>query len=172
MGAWVLHFDGLFEPRYQARGIATYGFTADHDGERVGEGKGLLFGPGEGGSANVAEFGALIHGLAFLEDRKEDDCPVVIRGDSRLVIETVAGRWNLSSPRLLPLHKMARRILAEIPGPKTLEKVSREENAGADRLTREAYHEAAAAHPAWGLGPHAKTNRRRADPEARPPSRL
>ena len=168
MPEWLLRFDGLFEPRYQERGIATYGFTVDHGGVRVGQGKGLLFGPGEGGSANVAEFGALIHGLAFLEDNKEDDCPLRVEGDSRLAIETVAGRWNLSSARLLPLREMARRILTEIPGEKTLVKVSREINAEPDRLTREAYHEAAAANPAWGLGPHAKSKRRR-ESTARPP---
>jgi ribonuclease HI len=170
MGAWLLHFDGLFEPRYQARGIATYGFTVDHEGVRVGSGKGLLLGPGEGGSANVAEFGALLHGLTFVEDRKENDCPLVVRGDSRLAIETVAGRWNLSSERLLPLRDLARSILARIPGPKTFEKVSREQNAEVDALTRAAYHEAAAAHPAWGLGPYAKTRRR--SPSRGPPPRL
>lgn len=158
---WLLRFDGLFEPRFQARGIATYGYTLDHDGVRVGSGKGLLFGPGEGASANVAEFGALIHGLAFVEERKTDDEPLVIRGDSRLVIETVAGRWNLTSEHLIPLRDMARRILERIPGPKTLEKVSREENAEPDALTREAYHEHADANPAWGLGVHAKSRRRR-----------
>ena len=172
MGEWLLRFDGLFEPRYQERGIATYGFTVDHDGVRVGEGKGLLFGPGEGGSANVAEFGALIHGLAFVQDRKDDSCPLVVRGDSRLAIETVAGRWNLSSERLLPLRDMAKGILAEIPGEKTFEKVSRDENAEPDALTREAYYAAADEHPDWGLGAHAKTKRHRARPSTRPPSHL
>lgn len=162
MGDWLLRFDGLFEPRYQERGIATYGFVVEHDGERVGEGKGLLFGPGEGASANVAEFGALIHGLAFVRDRKEDDERLVVRGDSRLAIETVAGRWDLSSEKLLPLRDMAKRLLREIPGEKVLEKVSREENAEPDRLTRGAYHAAAAEHPEWGLGPHAKSRRGRA----------
>lgn len=158
---WVLHFDGLFEPRFQARGIATFGFVAWRDDERVGEGKGLLFGPGEGASANVAEFGALVHGLAFVRDVKRDEEPLWVRGDSRLVVETVAGRWSLSSERLLPLRDMARRLVGEIPGEKRFEKVSREENAEADRLSREAYHAAAAEHPEWGLGPFAKSRRAR-----------
>ena len=169
MPDWLLRFDGLFEPRFQERGIATYGFVVTHGDERVGDGKGLFLGPGEGGSANVAEFGALVHGLSFLEERKRDECALRIEGDSRLVIETVAGRWNLTSERLLPLRDMARGILARIPGPKTLVKIGREANAEPDRLTREAYHEAADAHPDWGLGRYAKTRRKTT---ARPPSDL
>lgn len=159
MPEWVLHFDGLYEPRTRARGIATFGWQARHGERVVAEDKGLLLGPGEGGSANVAEFGALLHGLQWLAESKRDGCPLVVRGDSRLAIETVAGRWNLTSERLLPLRDMARDLVRRLGGAQ-LEKVSREANAEADRLSREAYHEAAAAHPAWGLGIHAKSRSR------------
>lgn len=161
MPTWILHFDGLFEPRWSDRAIATHGFVVTHGEARVGEGKGLLLGPGEGGSANVAEFGALIHGPSWLRDHKRDDCPLVVRGDSRLAIERVAGRWNLTSARLLPLRDLARRLVAEVPARETrFEKVPRDPNADADRLARDAYHEAAAARPDWGLGPCAKTRPR------------
>lgn len=159
MPEWVLHFDGLYEPRSTDRGIATYGWVARHGARVVAEDKGLLMGPGAGGSANVAEYGALLHGLQWLAANKHDDCPLVLRGDSRLVIETVAGRWNLNSARLLPLRDMAREHVDRLGGA-TLEKVSRDANADADRLSREAYHEAAAAHPEWGLGVHAKRRRK------------
>ncbi|HWH08877.1 MAG TPA: ribonuclease HI family protein [Candidatus Thermoplasmatota archaeon] len=163
MPEWVLHFDGLYEPRYSDRGIATYGWQARHGDEVVAEDKGLVMGPGEGASANVAEFGALLHGLQWLAANKRDACPLVVRGDNKLAIETVAGRWNLSSARLLPLRDMARDLVARL-GDVRLEKVGREENAEADRLSREAYHEAAAAHPEWGLGVHARSRRRTAQP--------
>lgn len=53
----------------------------------------------------------------------------------------------------MPLRDAARRLLVEIgPESVTLAKVPREQNAEADRLTREAYHEATAAHPEWALG--------------------
>ena len=159
MPEWVLHFDGLYEPRTTDKGIATYGWQARHGDDLAAQDKGLLLGPGEGGSANVAEFGALLHGLQWLAANKRDDCPLVIRGDSKLAIETVAGRWNLTSPRLLPLRDLARDLLAQL-GHATLEKVSRDANAHADRLSREAYHDAAAAHPEWGLGIHAKGRRK------------
>lgn len=159
MPEWVLHFDGLYEPRFSARAIATFGWLARHGERVVAQEKGLLLGPGEGGSANLAEFGALLHGLQWLAQNKRDDCALVVRGDNKLAIETVAGRWNLTSARLLPLRDTARGLLAQLSGPVRLEKVSREENADADQLSRDAYHEAAVAHPEWGLGTHARTRR-------------
>ena len=74
-----------------------------------------------------------------------------MRGDSRLVVETVAGRWKLSSEVLLPLRDLAMRLVDELK-PASIEKVPRGENAAADRLSREAYHELVKAHPEWGLG--------------------
>lgn len=152
MSEWLLRFDGLYEPRFTDRGIATYGFVAYRDGALVHEGRGLVLGPGSIASANVAEFGAMIQALSWLRERGiRDGDALRVEGDSRLAIETVAGRWNLSSPVLLPLRDAARGLLAALGGG-TLAKVSREQNAEADRLSREAYHEAAAAHPEWGLG--------------------
>lgn len=139
---WLVQFDGLYEPRYSKRGIATYGFVVRH---------------GSIASANVAEFGALICGLAWLRDHGgTGGCPLRVEGDNRLAIETVAGRWNLTSAILLPLRDAARGILAELGGGE-LAKVSRERNAEADRLSREAYREATAEHPEWGLGIHSRT---------------
>lgn len=155
---WVLHVDGLYEPRYRPDGVATYGFVVTHGGEVVHEEKGLVAPPGELASSNVAEFGALIQGLTWLRERDLGGCPLVVRGDSRLVVETVAGRWKLSSEvllLLLPLRDVARRLVAEIGGEGcvvTLEKVPREQIAEADRLSREAYHELVREHPGWGLG--------------------
>ena len=159
MGAWILHFDGLYEPRYTDRGIATYGFQVTHDGQVVGEGKGLVTGPGGPlATANVAEFGALIQGLAWLRDHKVGGCPIVVRGDNRLAIETTAGRWKLSSETLIPLRDAARGLAAELRV-STFEKVTREENAEADRLSVEAYRELTAAHPEWELGIWSRSKR-------------
>src|SRR5438552_16455259 len=89
---WLVHFDGLYEPRYTDRGIATYGFVARHGPERMGEGKGVVAGPGTGASANAAEFGALVHALTWLEANKRAEDPVVVRGESRLALDKEAGR--------------------------------------------------------------------------------
>ena len=160
MARWTLRFDGLYEPRYTAYGIATYGFTVDHGEERVHEGHGVVVGPGEGGDANVAEFGALIHGLAWLVDNARDEvraCGLHVEGDNKLAIETVAGRWSLHG-KLVPLRDRAVGLVEALGGPArvTLEKVSRERNAEPDALTRLAYREAKEAHPDWPIGKGAK----------------
>ena len=162
MAAWTLHFDGLYEPRYTDRGIATYGFVATHGDAIVHEERGLVAPPGPLASANIAEYGALIQALSWLARQDTTGCPIHVRGDSRLVIETVARRWNLTSPRLLPLRDTAIRLAQEL-GVTTYEKVSRDDNARADALSREAYHQLVANHPEWKLGRH------RPNP---PPSRL
>lgn len=158
---WVVWFDGLCEPRGSEGRLATYGFRAEHDGVVVGEGGGLVAGPGGPlATAHVAEFGALVQALAWARAHKRDDEPLVVRGDSRLAIETTAGRWDLASPTLLPLRDAAQALAREV-GVARFEKVSREENAEADRLSREAYHALADAHPEWGLGRWAKGATRR-----------
>lgn len=154
MPAWLLRFDGLYEPRYTDHGIATYGIVIDHGRKRMHEGRGVVVGPGQGGDANVAEFGALIHGLTWLAENELDavrGCGLAVEGDNRLAIETVAGRWNLHSEKLLPLRDRARDLVEELGGPDnvTLTKVSRERNAEPDALTRQAYHEAKLEHPDW-----------------------
>lgn len=159
--AWLLRFDGLYEPRYTDYGVATYGIVVDHGEERVHEGHGVVVGPGEGGSANVAEFGALIHGLTWLAENAAAsvrECGLAVEGDSRLVIETVAGRWNLHSARLLPLRDRARALVDALGGPGnvTFAKVSRERNAEPDALTRLAYREAKEEHPDWPIGKGSK----------------
>ena len=138
--AWLLRFDGLYEPRGRPDGVATYGFVVERDGARVHEESGVALGPGEGGSAHVAELAALIHGLAWLLDHKRDQEPLRVEGDSRLAIETVAGRWRLASARLVPLRDSAQRLLRELACDATLVKISRDANARPDALARAAYH--------------------------------
>lgn len=153
MPDWVLAFDGLYEPRSSGRGIATFGFVVRHGDGRVHAQSGLVAPPGPLASANVAEFGALIEGLTWLRDRapsREPACALRVIGDSRLVIETVAGRWKLHGETLLPLRDLAQRLAQEL-GVASFEKVPRERNDEADKLSREAYHREAAAHPEWEL---------------------
>jgi ribonuclease HI len=161
VASWLLRFDGLYEPRYTDHGIATYGFVVEHGARRVHEGHGVVVGPGQGGDANVAEFGSLIHGLTWLVDNQAEvvrKCGLQVEGDSRLAIETVAGRWDLHSEALLPLRDRARSLAAELGGPDNvrLTKVSRERNTDADALTRLAYHEAKVEHPEWPIGKGSK----------------
>ncbi len=84
---------------------------------------------------NVAEYRALIAGL---EAAAATPARVArVRGDSKLVIEQVAGRWKVKQPHLKPLHAEACALLArydEID----LAHVRREQNVEADALVNAA----------------------------------
>jgi ribonuclease HI len=58
---------------------------------------------------NVAEYRALIAGLRAAEDNPARVARV--RGDSKLVIEQVAGRWKVKQAHLKPLHAEACSLL-------------------------------------------------------------
>jgi ribonuclease HI len=84
---------------------------------------------------NVAEYRALIAGL---EAAAATPARVArVRGDSKLVIEQIAGRWKVKQPHLKPLHAQACALLArydEID----LAHVRREQNVEADALVNAA----------------------------------
>jgi len=84
---------------------------------------------------NVAEYRALIAGL---EAAAATPARVArVRGDSKLVIEQVAGRWKVRQPHLKPLHAEACALLAryeEID----LAHVRRDQNVEADALVNAA----------------------------------
>jgi ribonuclease HI len=77
------------------------------------------------GSNNLAEYLSLIALLNCLEKIGADE--VTIRGDSRLIIEQVSGRWKVKEESFKPLCKKARGILEKYTGWK-LQWCPREEN--------------------------------------------
>jgi len=62
---------------------------------------------------------------------------VKVRGDSKLVIEQVAGRWKVKQAHLRPLHARVRDLLARYDAV-DLGHVRRELNADADALVNAA----------------------------------
>jgi ribonuclease HI len=80
---------------------------------------------------NVAEYRAAIAGLAKALELGATD--VLLRSDSRLLIEQLGGRFRVKHPTLQRLNQEARRLLAEFPTVR-LEQVPRERNKEADRL--------------------------------------
>jgi ribonuclease HI len=84
---------------------------------------------------NVAEYKALIAGLeAALALGAQ---AVRVRGDSKLVIEQLAGRWKVKHPGLRPLHAQARALLNQFEHT-DLAHVRREYNREADALVNAA----------------------------------
>jgi ribonuclease HI len=132
------YFDGLCEPN--PGGVATYGFVIKRDGKKVHEGHGLAGTPRTPQATNnVAEYTGLIRALEWILGQKPKE-PVVVRGDSDLIVKQVKGLYKVKSGLLAPLHAEARELIEKLPGI-TVEWVPRERNADADRLTNLAYAE-------------------------------
>jgi probable phosphoglycerate mutase len=86
----------------------------------------------------VAEYRAAIAGLERARDLGATD--VLLRADSRLLIEQLAGRWRVKNPTLQRLHHEARKLLEGFPRVR-LEHVPREKNKEADLLANQGVDE-------------------------------
>ena len=99
----------------------------DGDGEvvaEVAEGIGVA-------TNNVAEYTAAIRGLE--RARELGATHVLLRSDSRLLIEQLAGRWKVKNPTLQVLHHEARSLIKGFEEVR-FEHVRRERNVEADAL--------------------------------------
>lgn len=102
----------------------------------VGEGIGVA-------TNNVAEYRAAIEGLRTAAERGAK--AVLLRTDSRLLVEQLSGRFRVKAPTLQRLYEEARKVLARFERV-TIEHVPREFNTEADRLANEGID-------AWLAGP-------------------
>ncbi|MGV9723354.1 bifunctional RNase H/acid phosphatase [Nocardia beijingensis] len=84
---------------------------------------------------NVAEYRGLIAGLAAAAELGAES--VVVRMDSKLVVEQMSGRWKIKHAALIPLADQARRIAAGFARV-SYDWIPRAQNAHADRLANEA----------------------------------
>ena len=80
---------------------------------------------------NVAEYRAALEGLRLAAERGATR--VLLRSDSRLLVEQLSGRFRVKNPTLIRLHQEARRLVDRFEEV-SFEHVPREENAEADRL--------------------------------------
>ena len=85
------------------------------------------------GTHNFAEYQALMLGLRLA--REHGARRVVVRGDSKLVVNQVNGEWKTKHPTLQPLRAEAHGLLAEFDDWR-VEWVPREQNKRADALGR------------------------------------
>ena len=109
-------------------GPAGYGVSiAEDDGtivEELAKGIGIA-------TNNVAEYTAALEGLRKAAEMGAED--VLLRSDSRLLIEQLSGRYRVKNPTLQRLHAEVRKI-AKGFGRVRYEHVRREYNKEADRL--------------------------------------
>jgi len=92
---------------------------------------------------NVAEYRAAIAGLARAHELGGRD--VLVRSDSRLLVEQLAGRFRVKNPTLMKLHLEVRRLVREFDSV-WFEHVPREQNKHADKLANRGVDE-------WLAGP-------------------
>ncbi|WP_405493417.1 bifunctional RNase H/acid phosphatase [Streptomyces sp. NBC_00096] len=84
---------------------------------------------------NVAEYKGLIAGLRAAREL-DPDALVLVRMDSKLVVEQMSGRWKIKHPDMKPLAAEAAKVLPRAQV--TYEWIPREQNKHADRLANEA----------------------------------
>ncbi|MFJ5804759.1 bifunctional RNase H/acid phosphatase [Streptomyces sp. NPDC093093] len=84
---------------------------------------------------NVAEYKGLIAALRAAHELAPD-AVVLVRMDSKLVVEQMSGRWKIKHPDMKPLAAEAAKILPR--SQVTYEWIPREKNKHADRLANEA----------------------------------
>jgi len=121
----IVHCDGASRGNPGPAGIGVW--ITDDKGRvlaEIGEGIGVA-------TNNVAEYRAVIAGLD--RARELGATKVLLRSDSRLLIEQLSGHWRVKNPTLIALHTQARgaaKAFADV----SYEHVPRELNREADRL--------------------------------------
>jgi ribonuclease HI len=109
------------------------------DGELIterGEGIGVA-------TNNVAEYRAAVEGLRLAADFGAEE--VLVRSDSRLLVEQLSGRFRVKNPTLIRLHGEVRSLVSEFASVR-FEHVPREFNKEADRLANQGVDK-------WLMGP-------------------
>lgn len=114
-------------------------------------------------SNNVAEYSGLIAGLQLAHE-VDPHCRILVKMDSKLVVEQMSGRWKIKHADMQKLAGQARRIVD--PQRVRYEWIPRERNKDADRLSNEAMDAGMAGVP-WA--PKKPAPNRAATPSAEDP---
>jgi ribonuclease HI len=139
-GRYTVYFDGLCEPKNPG-GIATYGLVVKRNDETIHQDAGLAYAKPwtNEASNNVAEYSAIIHGLEWLKKNNLQEASIILRGDSRLIINQLNKTFKVKAKRILELNAKASKLLLEFKNLR-LEWVDRSQNKEADLLSRVAYY--------------------------------
>ena len=134
---YIAYFDGACEP-VNPGGTAAYGAVIMQDGQHIWECSELV-NPEQGKedqtSNNVAEYCGLIAILEYLIHLGAQHEPIMVYGDSQLVIQQMFGRWNIKSGIYVPYAlkaKELRQSFSNLSG----QWIKRELNTVADELSK------------------------------------
>jgi len=138
MSEYLLAFDGSCGPSNPGP-FAAYGFTIHKDGVLLVE-ESVQLERGPNYSNNYAEFYGLYAGLEKLYEIAEFSDRILVRGDSTLVIKTMAGKFGGKAGTIYyPAYTRALgmlRLLQQKFIPVQFEWVGREKNQAADKLSK------------------------------------
>jgi len=82
---------------------------------------------------NVAEYNGLILGLEASKMKNIEE--LIVKGDSKLIIEQMKGNYKVNAPHLIPLYKRAKELEKHFKI--TYIYIPRKENAEADQLAND-----------------------------------
>jgi ribonuclease HI len=135
-----VYIDGLAEPN---PGVGTYGYAIYEDDEKVATGHGFA---GDPVTNNYAEYEGLIKALDAVS--KHSNQGIMIRSDSRLLVNQMSGEWKVGKKALrnhdpgsyVAKHQEAIELARKFKR-LTFQWIPREKNTEADELSRVAYRE-------------------------------
>jgi ribonuclease HI len=129
-----VHFDGACQPP-KGGGLATFGFVID--GALEHRDGGLAVPPWSAHATNnVAEYVGAIRALEWLLEHRFQGI-VVVLGDSQLVVRQMRGEYEVKAEHLKAYHARLSQLAQQFREVR-FDWVPREENAEADRLSKEA----------------------------------
>ena len=136
-----VNIDGLCQP-INPGGIACYAFIIKKNGTTIHSGYGVAGEPfSKDSTNNVAEYTALAKALEWLVANNLVSEKVEIKGDSKLVVNQLAGIYKVKGKRIIPLYKQVLLLKTKFSDIE-IKWIPREENKEADRLTNIAYNKA------------------------------
>ena len=143
-----VNIDGLCQP-INPGGIACYAFIIKKNGTTIHSGYGVAGEPfSKDSTNNVAEYTALAKALEWLVANNLVSEKVEIKGDSKLVVNQLAGIYKVKGKRIIPLYKQVLLLKTKFSDIE-IRWIPRGENKEADRLTNIAYNKALQENPEY-----------------------
>lgn len=132
---WKIYFDGGASPN-PGKGSCAYKAISEKAGRVLTRSWAM---EGNDNTNNQAEWEAVVSGLESVLELEKEITVMEIVGDSQLVIEQLAGRYNVNSERLIKYHKRWLNLKDKYPNVTfTFKHVYREENTEMDNACKEA----------------------------------
>jgi ribonuclease HI len=131
---FIAYFDGACEP-INPGGKMGFGSIVTDNGQVDWHSAGMS-GPDKGPTSNnLAEYTALMALLDYFVEQNLTDADIEIRGDSKLVIEQMSGRWKIGKGVYVQAAHHAREVAAKFTKLR-FRWIPRAENRLADELSK------------------------------------